>query len=90
MELIIIYILAINLIGFLLMGLDKSRARAGNWRVPEKRFIIIAIMGGSAGVILGLRLFRHKTRHLKFTIIIPMILVLQVFIFLWLKNRGII
>lgn len=71
------YLIFINLAAFLLMGLDKSKARRGKWRIPEKTLFLSAILGGSVGAILGMQFFRHKTRHASFVIGMPCILFLQ-------------
>lgn len=65
------------------MGVDKSRARSGAWRVPEKRLLLLALAGGAAGVLLGMKVFRHKTRHAGFTILVPLMLVAQVLLVLY-------
>ena len=82
---IIGYLAIINIIGFLIMGLDKLKAKKRAFRIPEATLFLIAIMGGSVGSLLGMYIFRHKIRHLKFTIGMPVILVLQVILFLFLK-----
>lgn len=73
-----IYIILINLIAFVVFGIDKRKARKGQWRVPESTLFILAIIGGSIGALLGMLAFRHKTKHRKFTIGIPLILALQI------------
>lgn len=73
-------LLLINLITFAVYGYDKSCARRGAWRVPEMRLLLLAAVGGSVGALLAMFLFRHKTKHLKFTIGVPVILGLQVFL----------
>lgn len=73
-----IYILLINLIAFVVFGIDKRKARKGQWRVPESTLFILALIGGSIGALLGMLAFRHKTKHRKFTIGIPLILALQI------------
>ena len=75
--LLIVYIIAINLIGFCIMGIDKRKARRGKWRVPEKTLFIIALLFGSIGILTGMYFFRHKTKHLSFAIGIPAIVILQ-------------
>ncbi len=80
LSLVIAFLIILNLIGFALMGLDKRRAIRGLLRVPEATLFAIAIAGGSVGSILGMLIFRHKTRHLKFKIGLPIILLLQVLI----------
>lgn len=77
MQLIFIYLLTVNALGFLLMLADKHKARKNLWRIPEATLITVAVIGGSIGCLAGMYTFRHKTRHLKFTLGIPLILVLQ-------------
>ncbi len=72
------YVLAINVIGFFGMYLDKRKARKKLWRIPEATLFLIAIIGGSIGSIIGMHLFRHKTRHWYFVYGMPVILVLQI------------
>lgn len=84
MKLVLIYLLIINAAGFLLMRIDKGKARKNRWRIPEATLITVAALGGSAGSLLGMYLFRHKTRHLKFTLGIPLILAVQVVIAVWI------
>ena len=72
-----IYLIFMNLLAFLLMGLDKSKARRNQWRIPEKTLFLSAILGGSIGAILGMQVFRHKTKHASFRIGMPCILILQ-------------
>ena len=75
---ILLYLIIINASGFLLMLADKQKARSGAWRIPEATLMWVAVFGGSLGSLLGMYLFRHKTRHIKFTFGIPLILALQV------------
>ena len=77
MKYLLAYLLIINAAGFLLMRSDKVRARKNRWRIPEATLMTVAALGGSVGSLLGMYTFRHKTRHLKFTLGIPAILVLQ-------------
>ena len=72
------YLLIINAAGFLLMLVDKFKAKRNLWRIPESTLMGVASLGGSVGALLGMYTFRHKTRHLKFTIGIPVILALQI------------
>lgn len=86
----IIYVCILNLAGFLSMGIDKKRARQGVWRISERTLFLIAILGGSLGSILGMQVFRHKTRHRKFVIGMPVILVIQaVLCGIWLSQMRI-
>lgn len=74
---LIYYLIAVNVLAFSLMGADKARARRGAWRVPEKVLFLTAVIGGSVGALLGLSAFRHKTKHLRFVLGLPVILLLQ-------------
>ena len=78
MQHFIAYLIIINAAGFLLMLIDKQKARRKLWRIPEATLIGVAVIGGSIGSLLGMHIFRHKTRHPKFTVGIPGILVGQV------------
>lgn len=78
MQLLIPYLLIVNAAGFLLMLVDKYKAKKNLWRIPEKTLLTIAIIGGSIGAYAGMQLFRHKTKHAKFYIGIPVILALQI------------
>ena len=71
---ITIYVLAVNLLGILIMYIDKRKAKKGSWRIPEKTLICIALIGGAIGTMIGMYWFRHKTKKLKFTIGFPVIL----------------
>lgn len=88
-ELILLYLLIINAISFLLMLVDKYKARKNLWRIPEATLITSALLGGSIGALIGMYTVRHKTKHLKFTLGIPLILIAQIAlgIFLLLKLR---
>lgn len=83
-EIIAIYLVAINILGFVLMGVDKWKAKSRKWRIPEASLFFVAILGGSVGSIIGIYTFRHKTKHKKFTIGMPIILVIQVALVIWL------
>ena len=76
-RLLIIYLVLVNAAAFLLMLADKLKAKKGAWRIPERTLIGIAVIGGSIGTIAGMNLFRHKTKHLKFSIGLPVILAVQ-------------
>lgn len=65
------YLIVMNGLGLLLCGIDKKRARKQLWRIPEKRFFQVAIVGGGVGVFVGMQLFHHKTRHPSFMVGIP-------------------
>ena len=78
MKYLLLYLLIINAASFMLMLIDKIKARKNLWRIPERTLILCAIAGGSIGSLAGMYLFRHKTLHPEFTIGIPVILALQV------------
>ncbi|MBO6196878.1 MULTISPECIES: DUF1294 domain-containing protein [unclassified Butyrivibrio] len=73
-----IYLLILNILGFAFMGIDKRRAIRSAFRIPEATLFAIAILGGSIGSILGMHLFRHKTKHWYFLFGMPIILILQI------------
>ena len=71
-------LLTLNLLTFIIYGIDKFKAKKAKWRISEATLILLAVIGGSIGAWLGLQVWRHKTQHKKFFIGIPMILTLQV------------
>ena len=75
---LLIYLLAINIIGFLAMGIDKFKAKKGYWRIPEATLMTICLIGGGIGTIAGMYTFRHKTKKLKFTVGMPTILIAEI------------
>lgn len=84
---LIIYIIGINIIGFLAMFIDKQKAKRGTWRIPEKTLFILTLLGGGIGTISGMYLFRHKTRKLYFTVGFPVILISEAsLIIYWILN----
>lgn len=72
------YGLLVNLIAFGMYYFDKRAAKKHRWRIPEAHLICIALLGGSAGALAAMLLFRHKTKHPKFTVTVPLLLILQV------------
>ena len=80
MRCLIVYLVLINLAAAALMGIDKRRGRRHVWRIPEKTLFLSAILGGSVGAILGMLLFRHKTKHMSFVVGMPVILLIQLVI----------
>jgi uncharacterized membrane protein YsdA (DUF1294 family) len=81
-----IYLIVINLIGFVTMYTDKKKSERKQWRVPEARLFGIAIIFGSIGILSGMYIFRHKTKHMKFVLGIPLILITQIILVLFLKS----
>lgn len=71
-NLVLAYLAVMSLIGFTLMGVDKRRAIKGAWRIPEKTLFLQAFLGGGLGSLIGMYVFRHKTKHAKFVFLIPL------------------
>ncbi len=86
----LIYVAAVNIIAFVMFGADKSKARRGKHRIRERSLFLISFAGGAIGAFLGMKIFRHKTKHKSFTLGIPAILILQVIISVLLYQYGII
>lgn len=86
-EILLWYLVLVNAAACLLMLTDKWKAKRGAWRIPEATLLGIAAIGGSVGAITGMYLFRHKTKHPKFFIGLPAILVLQVGIVVYIVTR---
>lgn len=86
MRFIISYIVIVNIIAFVLYGVDKRKAKKNQWRIAESTLILIAFIGGSLGALLGMIVFHHKTKHWKFKILIPLCLIVDIllgYIYLW-------
>lgn len=79
----IIYLVIINIIGFLIMFIDKRKAQNGAWRIPENTLLVITAIGGGIGTIAGMYTFRHKTKKLKFTFGLPFLLVMDILLIIW-------
>jgi len=82
-----LWLVFINAATFAVYGVDKRRARRGAWRVPEKTLFLLPLLGGSVGALLGMRTFRHKTKHWYFVWGIPLILLAQMALAVWLLAR---
>ena len=79
-----IYLVAVNLFAYILYGIDKHKSKNTKWRISERTLIISALLGGSIGALLAMRVFRHKTKHKKFSMGVPFILALQIVMLLML------
>ena len=79
----IIYLIVINIIGFLAMVIDKYKAKKGYWRIPEGTLMTICLIGGGIGTIAGMYTFRHKTKKLKFSVGMPTILIAEIVFFIY-------
>ena len=87
MEEIICYLLAVNIVTFLLYGIDKYKAKKGKWRISEATLLTMAAIGGSIGAWAGMRLWHHKTMHKKFKYGIPIIIIMQVALAVYLLTN---
>ena len=81
------YLAAVNLVTFTVYGVDKAKARRGAWRVPEKTLFLLPLLGGSLGALLGMLTFHHKTKHWYFVWGIPLILLAQMALAVWVYVR---
>ena len=77
---IILYFIIINIIGFLIMWVDKQKAKKGRWRIPENTLLLFVLLGGGIGGIVGMYVFHHKTQKAKFVIGFPVILICEILI----------
>ncbi len=75
---IVIYLIVINILSLVMMGIDKRRAVNREWRISEKTLFLFAIIGGSIGSIAGMKIFHHKTKHKQFMYGMPLLLILQI------------
>lgn len=87
-SIIALYLTIINITGFAVMGIDKRKAIRHLWRVRESTLFLIALIGGSIGSILGMRVFHHKTRHWYFAYGMPLILIVQILLAVLIFKRG--
>lgn len=84
---VLIYLIIVNIVGFAMMGIDKKKAIRGAWRIPEASLFMVALIGGSIGSILGMQIFRHKTKHWYFKYGMPVILILQIAIVIFICTK---
>ncbi len=87
MKILLVYLALVNAAAFVLMHTDKKKAIKGKWRIPEKTLLGVCAIGGSLGGFMGMRLFRHKTKHPKFYIGIPVMLVVHIALLVYLVPR---
>ena len=87
-QLIIIYLVAINVVTFFMYGIDKWKAQHSKWRIPEATLIGLAVIGGSIGAWLGMRAWHHKTMHKKFQFGIPLIIHAQIALVTWMISEN--
>ena len=84
-QIAVIYLIVINILGFLVMGLDKHKAKMAERRIPENTLFMFTILGGGIGNIAGMYVFHHKTKKMKFKVGMPLILILEILIFVYFK-----
>ena len=83
------YFIGINAISFVIYGIDKLKAKKGKWRIPENTLLLLAIIGGSIGAWLGIKVWHHKTLHKKFKYGIPLIVIMQIAIVIYIFRENI-
>ena len=81
-------LIGLNLLSFALYGIDKAKAKQGAWRIPEKTLLLAALLGGSLGALLGMEVFRHKTKHWKFKLLVPLFLILHIALGVYMIKSG--
>ena len=86
-QFILIYLIAINVVTFFMYGIDKWKAKRSKWRISEATLLGMAVIGGSIGAWLGMRVWHHKTMHKKFQFGIPLIIVAQIALLIWIISR---
>ena len=77
-ELLTLYLMIVNVLVFLMYGMDKRKAKKKKWRIPESSLIFSAFLGGAFGALFGMQLFHHKTRHMQFRVMVPISVILWV------------
>lgn len=77
MKIFLVFYIIMNLVTFILYGADKAKAKKGKWRIPEKTLLLFAACFGGLGAFLGMKVFRHKTKHTSFRILVPVCMIIQ-------------
>lgn len=85
-----VYFIIVNIVGFIMSAVDKSAAKRHKWRVPEKNLFAVSLLGGAVGTLISMLLFRHKTKHKRFMIGIPLIILAQILLLHFLLFKGVI
>ena len=89
LQIVFAALLLVNIVAFAAYGIDKRKAQKGKWRIPESTLLLLAFFGGAPGALMGMRAFRHKTKHRKFKILVPLFLILQLALAGWLIYRSV-
>ena len=87
-QIVLIYLIAINVVTFFAYGIDKWKAKRFKWRISEATLLGMAVIGGSIGAWLGMRVWHHKTMHKKFQLGIPLIIVAQIALVIWIISKS--
>ena len=87
LHIVLIYLAVINVVTFFMYGIDKWKAKKSRWRISEAKLLMMAIIGGSIGAWLGMKVWHHKTLHKKFKYGVPLILITQLALILWIYNQ---
>ncbi len=77
MKIFLVFYALMTIVTFVLYGVDKAKAKKGKWRIPEKTLLLFAACFGGLGAFLGMKIFRHKTKHTSFKIIVPVSMIIQ-------------
>ena len=83
---LLFYLIVINIMTFLVYGIDKWKAKQGSWRISEVSLLILAVIGGCIGALLGMKIWHHKTMHKKFKFGLPLILIIQIILIGYLSK----
>ena len=86
----LIYIIIVNLIGFFMMYIDKNKAKKGKYRISEKAILAISLILGAIGVYIGMYTFRHKTKHISFTVGIPVCIIINIFCIYYIITNNLL
>lgn len=90
MKWFLLILAAVNLFAFLLYGVDKAKAKKGAWRIPEATLLLAAALGGSLGALLGMEVFRHKTKHIQFRVLVPLCLIVHIALGVYILRSGLL
>ena len=85
---VFLYLAAINVVTFFVYGIDKWKAKHSKWRINETQLLALAVLGGSVGAWFGMKVFHHKTLHKKFRYGVPLILIAQVALVIWIQSKS--